>query len=173
METKMTTKILTAAALGLAFAVALAAPHADAREGRVKARGEHGAVAAGAGPNGGAFARGAGAKQNADGSVTAASGGVARGPNGAKAARASTTTVNPDGSASRRGGFAASGANGAIASTGSTTRNADGTVDAQRTTEATGAKGSYEGQTTYNSTTGVTRQTTCTDPSGAVVACPR
>ncbi len=169
----MIMKSLTVAGFSLAFTLALAAPQADAREGRIKARGANGAVAASVGPNGGAFARGAGAVTNADGSTTAASGGVMRAPNGAKAARGSTTTVNPDGSASRRSGFAAKGAKGAVASTGSATRDADGTIDASRTTAATGAKGSYEANTTYSTENGVTRQATCKDAAGVVVACPR
>lgn len=169
----MTKNALPLAGLALALTMAFAAPHADAREGRIKARGENGVAAAGVGPNGGAFVRGAGAVTNADGSVTSASGGAVRGPNGAKAARASSTTVNPDGSASRRSGFAAKGANGALASTGAATRDADGTIDASRTTAATGAKGSYEANTIYTTENGVTRQATCKDTAGVVVACPR
>jgi hypothetical protein len=162
---------MTLAAAALAFSMAGVA---EAREGRIAARGQNGAVIAGAGPNGGAVVRGRGAVQNEDGSVTAGSAGAVRTPSGGRAARASTTTANPDGSATRRGGFAAEGANGSVASSGSATRNADGTASGSRSTSATNAAGgTYQGTTTYDSATGITRTTVCTDPSGATVACPR
>jgi hypothetical protein len=163
------------AALGCAAMSLFAFDSADAREGRVKARGQNGVAAAGAGPNGGAFARGAGCVENQAGGQTCASGGAARTPNGSRAARASSTTVNPDGSATRRGGFAAKGANGgAVASTGATTRDADGNVSGQRETNATGAKGAtYQGQVTYDSTNGLARTATCKNAEGVVVPCPR
>ncbi len=148
---------------------------AEAREGRIRARGENGVAAAAAGPNGGAFARGRGAVQNQDGSVTSGSAGAIRTPQGARAVRGSTTTVNPDGSATRRSGFAAQSAQGGVVtSQGSSTLNADGTYSGARSTEATGPEGAtYQGTTTYNPETGVVRSATCTDPTGAVVACPR
>lgn len=141
--------------------------------GRVRAQGPNSAVAAGYGPNGGTYVRGGGVQHNADGSVTARSGGAARGPNGGAAVRGSTTTLNPDGSASRQSGAAARGPNGGtVASTGSATRNADGTYSGQRSTEATGPNGnSYSGSTSYDPVTGVTRSTTCTNSAGAVVPC--
>jgi hypothetical protein len=107
--------------------------------------------------------------------VTAGSVGAVRTPGGGRAARGSTTTVNPDGSATRRSGFAAESAQGGVVtSQGSSTLNADGTYSGSRSTEATGAQGgTYQGSTTYNSETGVTRSATCTDPSGTVVPCPR
>jgi len=113
--------------------------------------------------------------QNADGSVTAGSAGAIRTPMGGRAVRGSTTTVNPDGSATRRGGFAAQGAQGgAVTSQGSSTLNADGTYSGSRTTNATGPQGqTYQGTTTYDSQNGVTRTTTCTDVTGAVIPCPR
>lgn len=122
------------------FALVAADATAQSR-GRVRAAGENGAVAAGVGPQGGAFVRGRGAVQNPDGSTTAAGGGAARGPNGGRVARGATTTVNPDGSATRRGAVAAQGPNGGSgSSTGSATRNADGTYSGARNTAATGSQ---------------------------------
>lgn len=160
--------------IALAVAALAISGVAEAREGRVKARGQNGVVAAGAGPNGGAAVRGRGAVQNDDGSVTAASGAAVRGPNGGRGARASTTTVNPDGSATRQGGFAAETDQGAIASSGSATRNADGTYSGSRATQATSAVtgNTYQGTTSYDPSTGITRTSTCTDASGAAITCP-
>jgi hypothetical protein len=165
--TKTVMMTIAVAAIGLSGV-------AEAREGRVKARGQNGVVAAGAGPNGGAYARGRGAVQNDNGSVTSASGAVARGPNGGRGARASTTTVNPDGSATHQGGFVAEGAQGSVASSGSAARNADGTYSGARSTQATSATtgATYKGSTSYDSTTGVTRTATCTDAAGAAIVCP-
>lgn len=167
-------KLFTSLAVAAAALTLVAGSVAEARQGRVAARGQNGAVVAGAGPNGGAGVRARGCTQG-DTSATCASGGAVRGPNGGRGARASTTTVNEDGSATRRSGLAAQGSDGGtLTSTGSTTRNADGTVNGARSTSATAADGStYQGTTTYDPATGVTRTTTCTDASGAVVACPR
>jgi hypothetical protein len=174
-EPIMTNKTLMMLAASVCAIAVVGAGVADAREGRVRARGENGVVTGAVGPSGGATVRGRGAVQNPDGSVTAGSAGAVRTPAGNAAVRASTTTVNPDGSAVRRSGFAAQGANGASAvSEGTTTRNADGTYDSTRNTQATTATGNtYQGTTTYDPTTGVTRSTTCTDASGATIACPR
>lgn len=163
---------VTAMAVAFTFA---AVETADAREGRFRARGQNGVVAGAAGPNGGGFLRGAGCGANDAGGTNCASGGVARGPEGGLAGRASTTTFNADGSAARQGGFAAQGPDGGSAiSQGSATRNADGTYSGSRSTDLVASDGStYQGDVTYDSATGVTRTTTCTDPTGAVVACPR
>jgi hypothetical protein len=165
---------LTLFAAALAATVTFASV-ADAREGRVRARGENGVATAGAGPNGGAIVRGRGAVENPDGSVTAGSAGAFRGPNGAKGVRGSTTTVNPDGSATRRGGFAASGENGSVQSSGSSSRSTDGSYTGQRSTTATSANtgNTYNSTTTYDPATGVNRTVTCTNASGAAIACPR
>lgn len=171
----MMNKTLTTALAATLAVTLIAAGVAEAREGRVRARGDKGVVTGVAGPNGGAAVRGRGAVQNPDGSVTAGSAAAARTPQGGRAARASTTTVNPDGSATHKGGFAAEGANGGTAvSQGSATRNADGTVSGSRSTQATAPSGAtYQGTSSYDPATGVTRTTTCTNASGAVVACPR
>ncbi len=145
---------------------------ADARPTRGKVAGQHGSVSGVKGPNGGAV-RGRGAKQNDDGSVTAASGGAVNTPKG-KGARGSTTTVNPDGSANRKSGAAATGANGSVATSSDVTRNADGSYSGGRTTTATGQQGTYNGSTQIDPATGKpVRAATCTDANGAQVACPR
>ena len=70
MGTKSVTKFTKTLIAAAAIAAIVLSSAAEARQGRVVARGQNGAVAAGAGPNGGAYARGHGAVQNADGSVT-------------------------------------------------------------------------------------------------------
>lgn len=162
--------------IGSVAALALVAADASAQSrGRVRAQGDNGMVAAGAGPQGGAYVRGRGAVHNADGSVTSASGGAVRGPNGGRAGRASTMTVNPDGSATRQSVAGGQGPNGGQAITsGETTRNADGTYSTTRNTSATGPQGAtYSGQTTYDPVNGVQRNATCTNTAGQVVPCPR
>jgi hypothetical protein len=167
---KLTPAMAVFLALGL-----VGTSYAEAGAGRARARGDQGVVTATSGPNGGAATRSRGATQNADGSVTAGSAGAARTPQGGRAARGSTTTANPDGSATRTSRAAAEGANGGSASTqGATTRNADGTVTSSRETNGTNPQGgTYQGVTTYDPATGITRTTTCTNASGAQVACPR
>lgn len=167
-------KLFTSLAVAAVTLTLAAADVAEARQGRIAARGQNGAVVAGAGPNGGAGVRARGCAQG-ETSVTCASGGAVRGPNGGRGARASRTIVNEDGSATRNSGLAVRGADGgALTSTGSTTRNSDGTVNGSRSTSAIAADGStYQGTTTYDPATGLTRTTTCTDASGAAVACPR
>jgi hypothetical protein len=146
---------------------------AEAAGGRVRARGDNGTVVTTAGPNGGAAARARGAVRNDDGSTTAGSSASARGPNGAEARRRSTTTVNPDGSATRSSEASAGGPLGSTSTQATTSRDAEGNVSGQRTTEASGAAGTRQGQVTYDSATGVARTTTCTNSAGVVVACPR
>jgi hypothetical protein len=170
----MNKTFLTVAVIGLALTIS-AASVAEAREGRVRARGDHGVGVAAAGPNGGAVVRGRGAVENPDGSVTAGRAGAVRTPEGGRAARASKTTVNPDGTAQRESGVVGQSAAGGVAQTsGETTRNADGTISSDRTTQAKAADGStFSATTSYDAATGITRSTTCTNAAGAVVACPR
>lgn len=165
--------INTLAALALSTGLLTMPAAADAQT-RVHARGSHGTAVAASGPDGGVV-RGRGAVRNADGSVTAASGGAFRTATGARSARGSTTTVNPDGSATRRGGFAASGVRGSAASQGTVIRNADGTYSGGRSTTATSTTGAtYNGSVQIDAATGKpVRSATCTNASGAIVACPR
>jgi len=153
--------------------IALTATAAEA--GSLRARGSNGFFGAAAGPNGGAAMHGRGYRQNSDGSLTGASGGVYRLPNGGVGGRASTTTVNPDGSLSRSGTFGASGPNGNVNSSGSFARDASGTWSGARNTQATNNNTgvSYQGSTTIDPATGKPVHTgTCYDVSGATIACP-
>jgi len=152
--------------------VAATAP-AQADNGRIRVRTGHGVVAGGA-YNGNAYVRARGAHANADGSVTTAGGGAFRLNNGAYGARGSTTTWNPDGSVSHSGQAAVSGARGSAATSGSFSRTSGGSYSGSRTTEVTSrATGdTYTGATAYSN--GAYSHTgTCTDASGAVIACPR
>ncbi len=154
-------------------ATVFASVAADAQS-RGRVRTPNGVAAGATGPNG-TVVRGRGAVRNPDGSVTTASGGAYQTANG-QGARGATTTVNPDGSATRRGGFAAEGTRGSAASSGSVTRNADGTYSGGRTTTGTSATtgNSYNGSTQIDPATGKpVRSGTCTNASGAVIACPR
>jgi hypothetical protein len=107
------------------------------------------------------------------GSGAAGSGRCAAGAQG-RGCRTGATTWSADGSVQHRSGAAVEGAQGGHASTsGGFTRSADGAVTGGRTTQATGSQGaSYNAQTTYDSATGVSRTVTCTDASGAAIACP-
>lgn len=170
MSAIKTFAILAATASLLATSIA-----AEARPTRVKAAGNNGAVSAVKGPNGSAV-RGRGAVRNADGSVTAGSGGAFKTANGGKGYRGSTTTVNPDGSANRRSALSGSGAKGSVSSQSDVTRNADGSYSGGRTTSATSATtgNSYNGSTQIDPATGKpVRTATCTNASGAVIPCPR
>jgi hypothetical protein len=148
---------------------------AEARPTRGKLVGPNGSISGVAGPNGGTI-RGRQTVQNADGSVTTASGRAFRTANGGKGYRAGTTTVNPDGSANRRSSAAANGPRGSAATSSNVTRNADGSYSGGRSTTATRAStgNTYNGSTQIDPATGKpVRTATCTNASGAVIACPR
>lgn len=144
-------------------------------QGRVRGArvNEAGGVTAGTAYNTGNRAGARGVITDGEGNGAAGGASCAAGAAG-RACRAGATTVTADGTVQHQSGAQAEGANGGVASTqGGFTRNADGTYSGARTTSATGAAGnSYNAQTTYDSTTGVTRSVTCTDPTGAVIACP-
>lgn len=165
----------TCALLLTAFATTFAAtistiPAAKAR-GMLHAGGRGAGGTVVAGPNGVA-GRAHGTRNNADGSVTHASGGAFAGANGSRGARASQTTVNPDGSLSREGGLAASGARGSVASQGSMSRSAEGSWNGNRSTQATNNQtgNSYSGSTTVTDGQ-VSHSGTCTNAAGAAIPC--
>lgn len=124
------------------------------------------------GPNGGRVARGRVTKTDGQGNATTASGGAFKGPNGATGVRRGSTTVDANGNATHQGSFAAQGANGSVQSQGGTTRNADGTYSGGRTTTATGVNGSRTKDSSWDSTNGYSREVTCKNAAGVVVACP-
>ena len=165
----MTTTTILCGLFGLAFATA----HAHAA-GRVTARNAHanayGGVTASErtawrGPAGqsGSTARRVVTDGAGDRSVGR---GVSRtGPNGTYRA-GERTTVGADGSLQRDGGFRATGARGGSASgSRSFTRNADGSYAGQRSTQADGARGSYDSSTSYANGSG-SRATTATAANG-------
>jgi hypothetical protein len=168
------TNFKTMIAIGLGASLLATSVAAEDRPNRVRASGSNGTVTAVQGEKGSA-ARARGAKRNDNGSVTAASGGAFKTATGARGARGSTTTVNPDGSGSRVSGASASGARGSASTSSDVTRNADGTFSGGRTTKGTSAAtgNTYNGSTQIDPSTGKpVRTATCTDASGAVIACP-
>ena len=169
MNISKITKITFASIIALCFV----AETASAEQGRIKARGNNGAVAAGA-YNGNAWARGHAVKANGDGSYTAGNGQAFKTNNGGQFKRGSTTTYNPDGSVYHKGGLSGSNANGSVNSSGSATKDASGYVSGSRNTNATNnvTGNSYNGSTTYNSNDGVTHTATCMDANGNVITCP-
>ncbi|MGE4410893.1 MAG: hypothetical protein AB7D33_10030 [Sphingobium sp.] len=149
---------------------------AEARQGVIKARGTNGVVTAVRGPNGTTGARARGTVRNEDGSLTRASGGAWRNANGGTSVRGATTTVNPDGSGTRTSNAYASGAKGTASSSGTLSRDAEGNWTGNRNSTATNAAtgNSYSGSVSIDPATGQpVRTATCTDASGAVIACPR
>lgn len=124
------------------------------------------------GPNGGQTAGQRSLVTDGEGNGARTGTQCARGAQG-EACRAGYTTRTADGAINHESGAAFQGVNGASGSTqGAFTRNADGTYAGERSTSASGEQGSYDATTTWNSENGASRSVTCTDPSGAVVACP-
>jgi hypothetical protein len=177
LENPMKYFVVAAAALFLIHSVdASAEGRARVAGARANAQGgvTAGSAAAASGPNGGRFARGGAVSTDAEGNAVGGSAAAVQTANGGQAARAGAFQRNADGSGTRTGGFAASGTQGNIASTGSATRNADGSVSGLRQTSASAASGeTYNGQTTYDSTSGISHTGTCTDANGNVVTCPK
>ena len=154
---------------------AFAIDAADAQVRRGGVRGDNGAAAGQVhdreGPNGGRLVGGRGIVTDGEGNVATRSANCARGQS-AQGCRAGGTTRSADGSLSHQSGLQASGANGALDSSGGFTRSADGTIDQGRSTTATGQNGAVTVDGAYTSDTGRSRTVTCTDASGAVIACP-
>ena len=123
-------------------------------------------------------ARAAGAKPNAQGGVTAGAAAAGTTPAGTRHARGAVVASDGQGNAAgafqRGGGVAASGANGSVNSQGSVSGDGQGNVGGSRATNASSSDGStYSGETDYNTSDGVTHSGSCTNASGAVVACPK
>lgn len=126
------------------------------------------------GPNGGTAAQRRIVRTDGSGNTMVNSGGAFSGPNGAKGARGSSTVYGADGSVQHRSGMAASGSRGSVQTSGGYTKSADGTIDQNRNTSMTNATtgNSYQGNTSYNSATGVSRTGTCYNAAGAEMPCP-
>lgn len=169
-------KRLAFAVAGLLAVTSFAATTAEAQVRRGAAQGERG-IAAGQihdrqGPNGSRVVGGRGVVADGNGNAAAGAVNCARTPN-AQGCRAGATTRTADGAVNHRSGFAVEGDAGSATSQGGFTKSADGTIDQGRTTTATGQNGSVTVDGAYNSDTGRTRTVTCSDSSGAIVACPR
>lgn len=165
------------AVAGLMAVGAFTIQAADAQVRRGAARGERGAIAGQVhdrtGPNGGKIVGGRGVATDGQGNGIAGSANCARSANAA-ACRAGVTTRTADGTVNHRSGFASEGPNGGqVNSSGGFTKSADGAVDQSRSTTATGQNGSVTVDGSYTSESGRSRTITCTDTSGAVIACPQ
>jgi hypothetical protein len=144
--------------------------HADAASGTMGSA-THGAK----GPNGGAAV--AGLDVTTDGQGNAAGGRTVavKGPGGAMGARGDEWTHSAvDGRPQHQSGGAVSGARGKLASSDSLTRGADGSVNGARNTTAIARSGAtYQGQTTYDTGSGATHTSACTNTTRAVVPCTK
>ncbi|MGF1456991.1 MAG: hypothetical protein ACFB6R_16620 [Alphaproteobacteria bacterium] len=159
----------------LAVVLILVPESADAQAaGRKKVRGaktEEGAAAVGgskraAGQNGALSGRRRGAKDG-EGNAAAGRRGCATGANAAGCAGAGTA-VDAEGNVSRKAGGALTTENGEASRQGTFNRNADGTFAGERSSEASGQRGSVTGNTTVDSETGVTRDKTATKDDSSV-----
>ena len=125
-------------------------------------------------PNGGAFANGHRVVTDGAGNVSGVSGGAGTTANGGEYKRAGQFSRSADGSINRQGGVEASGQQGSVNSAGNITKTADGTVNGTRNTSTTNAQTGItkDSSTTYTTADGITHTATCTDATGASVACP-
>lgn len=168
----------TVAAASIIAMGAFAIQTADAQVARGGGRGPNGGAAAGqvhdrTGPNGGKIVGGRGVATDGQGNAVVGSANCAKGASAA-ACRAGSTTRTADGTVNHNSGFTSNGPNGgAVTSSGGLTKSADGTIDQSRSTTATGQNGTVAVDQSYNSSTGSSRTVTCSDASGAVVACPQ
>lgn len=111
-----------------------------------------------------------------DGHGNAAGGNTAavKGPGGAMGARGRGWSHSADGGMQHQSRGTVSGARGTMASSGSLTRSAEGSVSGARNTTVTASSGAtYQGQTTYDKSSGATHTSTCTNAAGAVVPCAK
>ena len=126
------------------------------------------------GANGGGFARGRRIQTDGAGNVSGVSGAAGITANGGYYHRKGSFSRSADGSATRQGNMAASGQRGSVDSSGSATRNPDGSVNGNRSTQVTNAQTGVtkDINSNYTSGQGVTRTATCVDAMGVSVACP-
>jgi hypothetical protein len=132
-----------------------------------------GSAVAGRTAAGGVYGRARGVTTNGAGAVSEGSAAGFKAANGATGYRTATNTSNGAGDATHQSSIAASGAKGSVTSSGSATKTSSG-VDESRTTSATAANGdSYNGSTSYAPQTGLTHSGTCSNASGATIACAK
>ena len=129
--------------------------------------------AAAKGQNGGGFARDRGTTTNGQGQATGGGATAVKGPNGGTGFRAGSYTADSSGNVNYQGGAAATGANGSASTSGGFSRSAGGGVIGARSTTATANNGnSYQGDTTYDSNSGVNHNHACYDANGNEIKCP-
>lgn len=146
---------------------------ADARPGAGASRPSGGSSATFSGPRGGSATHQQRVTVKPDGSVSGQSSDVFQTPAGS-GSRSSATNVAPDGSGSRSSQFNASGQRGSVDSSSNVARDAAGNRSGGRQTSATSAStgNGYEGSTQIDPATGKpVHNGSCTDASGAVIAC--
>jgi hypothetical protein len=125
------------------------------------------------GEDGGAVSR-RGVATDGQGDAAGGSFRAFKGPNGAAGAQGGKWSHSANGTTTHSSAGAVSGARGSAKSSGSFSKQADGTASGQRSTTATGSNGgTYDGSTTYSSSSGAQHTGTCTNASGQTVACSR
>ena len=173
------TRATQLAALAVAALLLSAAHDANARTRRGVDPNADGSTTARTGvaraaPGGGGVLRGRSVTTDGQGHGSVRSGAAVAGPNGATAVRQVQSARNADGTARHSSAIAAQGDRGTLQSTGAATRIADGSVTQGRATTATSAStgNSVQASSSYNKDTGLTRNASCFDASGAAMACP-
>lgn len=169
-------KRFTFAAAGLVVMSSFAIQAAEAQVRRGAVHGDRG-IAAGQvhdriGPQGGRIVGGRGVVADGQGNAAAGSINCARTPR-AQGCRAGATTRTADGTVNHRSGFAVEGETRSATSQGGFSKSADGSIDQGRSTTATGQNGSVTVDSAYSTGNGHSRTVTCSDASGAIVACPQ
>jgi len=125
------------------------------------------------GQNGGGYARVRGATTNGQGQATGGGATTIRGPNGGGAVRGGSFTADDSGNVNYHGSTAATGANGSAATTGGFNRSEGGGIMGSRSSTATATNGNtYNGNTTYQSGSGVNHTQACHDAYGNEIKCP-
>ncbi|WP_200248449.1 hypothetical protein [Thiococcus pfennigii] len=125
------------------------------------------------GPEGGKFLQRRTIRTDGEGNAAAVTGGAFRTPEGAAGTRGGVTVRKDDGSIEHKSGAAVTGERGTLKSSGGVSVDAEGNVSGSRSTDIEGAKGgSFEGSTSYDKDSGLTRSQTCFDAGGNEVPCP-
>lgn len=128
---------------------------------------------AGKGQNGNSYVRARGTTTNGQGQASGGGATVVNGANGGSGYRAGSYTADNSGNVNYQGSAAASGANGSASTSGGFSRSAGGGIMGSRTTNATANNGnSYQGNTSYQSGSGVSHTQVCYDANGNEIKCP-
>lgn len=125
------------------------------------------------GQNGGGFMHARGTMTNGQGQAAGGGATAVKGPNGGGGVRAGAFTADDSGNVNYQGAVAATGTNGSAATTGGFSRSAGGGIKGSRSTTATANNGNtYDGNTTYQSGSGVSHSQICYDANGYEIKCP-